>query len=248
MGGRRLETDGLPEFLVYMLTEYGWTASQIDTLYDQLIELGTDAFVDDPDGTMPRVSSLMSAIAVLEQLEQGIRVRVDELGAAVRELTPEERAELDARRAAVEATFNQSTISWASLLGSIELLIGDATALLLETNNWAALEGDLNSAYGALIGFQQFDATVDGMQAFVDELQTSGAVTETAATLLDNELAAANQEIIDGEFGNAATELADFLDVVRTQYPTGISEAGAGDLVEYASYLISHLDPAGIGD
>ena len=163
-----LQTDGLPEFSVRVLTELGWTPAQIDMLRQNLLQLSAEEFEDVARlGNAQRAAALVSAFTAIEDLWEGIQVRVDDLGEPVRDLTSQERQALDAAKTAIEKGLAVA-VPDESVMYSLLDFVDDARNLVKETNNPDALQDYLDFAYGTLVSMsyawgdgRQFEAHFD---------------------------------------------------------------------------------------
>ena len=128
------------------------------------------------------------------------------------------------------------------LRGRIGSYLDEVQRLLLETNNFDAIQDDLAFAATASVVIQQFDATPENIQMLVDQLEDDGAIAHGIATSLLQKLSNAHDRLASGDFEAALGLVTAFVNEVRAQSGKHIDADAAEGLVAYASYVGGLLD------
>ena len=145
-----LESDGFPDWAVELLGRFGWTTAQVENLRLSFIANLQEEPADyDFLPTGLRASSLLAVSIAADDLAKGVQVRIEQLGQAVRDLTPGERQGLDAAKAAISTDLAQKRTE--AVREKIKSFLSDVAALTLETNNPQAIQTDFEFGLTALL-------------------------------------------------------------------------------------------------
>ena len=231
-----LVQDGLPQDLAQTLRGFGWSEAALENLRQSLIAAGANSFDARDSGLSARMSSVSSAVALLDDFHDAIRIRVQEIGLTVRELLPIERSGLDAAKVALELLFARNAPS-AELDEGLRDLLAECLRLALETNNFPALESDLNYALNAIISFQQFEFGPQGLLDFVGKLQAEPAIGIGTADALRASINQFRAHLAAGSFEAAAGVLSALMQSIVSQRGSTIPNVAADALSGYVSYV-----------
>jgi hypothetical protein len=235
-----LEANGLPPAMIESLTAANWTPLEIKNLADDLIALNRANVAQLEADEVASLSSWSMMVTALEDLREGIRIRVETLGLPVRELTPQERASLDAAAADIEALLKRG-IPAESLQGAISSLLSEARRLALETNNVDALWDDLVLAHASTIAYEHIDATPAGLRSYIDRLTTEARIDLATAASLQGPLMRAEQQLAIGKPELAEDGLSEFIAAARAGSGSSIPAEVVTDLLDYASFVGSRM-------
>lgn len=239
-----LQDQGLPELEARYLTQLGWSPSDLTLLQQGLMTVGPH-LVEKPQTTWTalKVASLVCAGTAIHLYESAVQIRVGTLGQSVTVISQDDLNSLDGLQSAIAGGLANGIPS-PLLLEQIEDLISHVRRLLSASNNLIVLSPYLDFGLRALISFQQFDASIMGLQNFLDTLHTTGGILNSGiANSLQAKLNAAQQQIADGNFDSAYNILGALLNEVRAQRGKSVDQNSADGITGYATYLQSLLVP-----
>jgi hypothetical protein len=145
-----LEDQGLPSLAVRLLTERGWTPAEIESLRQNLIAAVPVALANPDNGPIAaELSPLGSAGEAAADLESAIQIRVDKLGQSVSSVSPQDLQAVAQAHASIAADVANG-LPFDTLSGEIRAFSDKVQGLILDTNNLAALDGELQFGYSAL--------------------------------------------------------------------------------------------------
>jgi hypothetical protein len=154
-----LQANGLPPMVTQILGQFGWTATDIDNLRQNMVALGSSLLTEEePVDDVLRLLPFTYSVAASEQLTQGVGIQTADLGAVVGHLAASERAALDRQQASILAQFSASTQSW-SVYSQITAFAAEVRQDLLQTHNADELQNYLDFGQSALVNFAAITPT-----------------------------------------------------------------------------------------
>jgi Putative Ig domain/PKD domain len=150
-----LTNQGLPELEVRYLTAFGWSADDVATVRQTLIDTGP-SLLDSADAgpNAMAILALSSASRAEDIMNQAIQSRVDDLHQPVQQIAAQDQQALAEARDAITAGLAHGAYS-DSLLGTISTYLSAVREQVDATNNLPALQDDLDFGLEALSGLQQ---------------------------------------------------------------------------------------------
>lgn len=168
-----------------------------------------------------KFESVASSLAAMDSLKSAIDLRVGALGYSPRALTTTELQNLQSYRdqlAEMETVgdFGNSYESTLSYLAAYAIRIG------LESNNYVAVEEDLNRAYVSAFRSTGNSASIDNFLTDLATRNTAGEVSASLLAMLQSQAGIVRSSIAAGSWSNIAGQLATLRNLINS--------ASAGDI------------------
>ena len=180
---RRSGRTAWPRSFGNVAAQLGLSPAQIDALRDKAI---TDpAILAEPSllPTILRFDGLLSVPTIQGDLEDYTTLWKQVEGTPPRDLTAQERSDLDGKRQAIEAEL-AAGLPIDSLGSQIDGYARHVLDLVESTGNLAALQGDLDFAQVASFQAEQFVAGPQGIRDYLVQMESQGKIASADADAL----------------------------------------------------------------
>jgi hypothetical protein len=145
------QTNDLPSFAKNILQSSGWTDSEIENLRHNLITLGPTALQNlDAEDVAASLGPLFSASSSESELQQAVQLHLQLPDQKVQNVPTADQQRLNNSRNALAASLS-SGASVTSLEQQIQSYLADVQNVITKTNNFCALQSDLEFGYSVLV-------------------------------------------------------------------------------------------------
>jgi hypothetical protein len=240
--GTYLEANGLPESMKDMLTQRGWSETMIENLRNSLIESERQTPATRNLGVLTMsVASVLSNKLAYEYFIEASELRT-KLNEPVRDLDTAEQESLAALGVGIRAQLAQG-VPTAQLKTDLDVLFEKILRLMEKTNNPAALQEHLSTAFSFQFQFQQIDASLGGFQKFIIDEAGKGNIASDVAERLGLVLTTAEEKLRIADFNSVAEAFKLFLTLVTANQDNGITSQTAEKLKRFCGYIQSFTSP-----
>jgi hypothetical protein len=248
-----LRANGLSTQLKSRFLESGVSESSYAAFEREVLKFDSTDFEEFQSSDAPSIqiaTSIQQSDIALSLLNDAISNRNLHLNMKPRNLSAEEETEIVNLRNSVTDLMDSNIVGISSF-DTIEVYLSTARRLALETNNFTALEKDLNFGYTALFELQMASANLVQFKTRINEAKTNGGLTAVLAEKLLSNTESIRKQIAESKWSEAQESVSTLEKLIANANDSEIDARTRTSLGSYARDLkeASILKPAfeGVG-